>query len=58
MPDTIRARKKHKGRIRHKPDRSGESGEGPQFEVTGQHVIIFVALVFAVLWFAGLLPDP
>jgi len=36
MPDTIRARKKHKGRIRHKPDRSGKSGEKLQFEVTGQ----------------------
>ena len=37
---------------------SGNSGEGPQFEVTGQHVIIFVALVFAAAWAAGLLPDP
>ena len=32
--------------------------ERPEFEVTGQHVIIFVALVFAAAWFAGLLPDP
>ena len=32
--------------------------ERPQFEVTGQHVIIFVALVFAAAWLAGLLPDP
>ena len=38
--------------------RGGNSGEKPQFEVTGQHVILFVALVFAALWFAGLLPDP
>ena len=41
-----------------KRDRSGNSGEGPHFEVTGQHVIIFVALVFAAAWAAGLLPDP
>ena len=46
------------GRIRRKPDRSKNSGEGPQFEVTGQQVIIFVALVFAAAWFTGLLPDP
>ena len=46
------------GRIRRKRDRSGNSGEGPQFKITGQHVVLFVALVFAALWFAGLLPDP
>ena len=28
------------------------------FVVTGQHVVLFVALVFAAAWFAGLLPDP
>ena len=38
--------------------RGGKSGEKLQFEVTGQHVIIFVALVFAAAWAAGLLPDP
>ena len=35
----------------------GNTSEGPQFEVTGQHVIIFVALVFAAAWAAGLLPE-
>ena len=32
--------------------------EKPPFEITGQHVVLFVALVFAAAWFAGLLPDP
>ena len=41
-----------------KRDRSGKNIEGPQYEVTGQHVIIFVAVVFAAAWFSGLLPDP
>ena len=41
-----------------KRDRSGKNIEGPQLEVTGQHVIIFVAVGFAALWVAGLLPDP
>ena len=46
-PSTFRKRK-----------RKAVSSDGPQFEVTGQHVIIFVALVFTAAWFAGLLPDP
>ena len=29
-----------------------------QFEVTGQHVVLFVSLLFAAAWFSGLLPDP
>ena len=32
--------------------------EGPQFEVTGTHVVILVGALFAFAWFAGLLPDP
>ena len=28
------------------------------FVVTGQHVVLFVSLLFAAAWFAGLLPDP
>jgi len=35
-----------------------KSVEKPGFEITGQHVTIFVAFVFAALWAAGLLPDP
>ena len=38
--------------------RKAISSEGPQFEVTGQHVVLFVSLLFAAAWFAGLLPDP
>ena len=45
-PSTFRKRK-----------RKAVSREGPEFEVTGQHVLIFVALVFAAAWLAGLLPD-
>ena len=32
--------------------------EAPTFEVAGQHVVLFVSLLFAAAWFAGLLPDP
>ena len=32
--------------------------EGPQFEVTGTHVVILVGALFALAWLAGLLPDP
>ena len=32
--------------------------EGPQFEVTGTHVVIFVGALFTLAWLAGLLPDP
>ncbi len=32
--------------------------ERPEFEVTGQQVVLFVSLLFAAAWFAGLLPDP
>ena len=45
-----------KGR-RERPHR-GNSGEGPQFEVQGYHVLIFVAVLMGALWLAGLLPDP
>ena len=46
-----------KGRLRRKRVRGTNSG-GPEFEVAGQHVVFFVALVFAAAWAAGLLPDP
>ena len=40
-----------------KRERSGKNlREGLQ--LTGQHVVLFVALVFAAAYFAGLLPDP
>ena len=32
--------------------------EGPQFEVTGTHLVILVGALFTLAWFAGLLPDP
>jgi hypothetical protein len=32
--------------------------EGPQFEVTGAQVLIFITAVLTVAYFAGLLPDP
>jgi hypothetical protein len=38
--------------------RKAISSEGPQFEVTGQHVVLFVSILFAAAWLAGLLPDP
>ena len=41
-----------------KRKRKAVTREGPQFEVTGQHVVLFVSLLFAAAWFAGLLPDP
>ena len=31
---------------------------GPQFEVTGTHVVILVGALFTLAWWAGLLPDP
>ena len=41
-----------------KRERRPKISEGPQFEVTGTHVVIFVGALFALAWFAGLLPDP
>ena len=35
-----------------------KNSEAPNFEVTGTHVVIFVAALFTLAWFAGLLPDP
>ncbi len=55
MPKT--RRRINQAVTRPKRDRP-KSVEGPQFEVAGQHVVLFVALVFAAAWFAGLLPDP
>ena len=45
-----------KGR-RERPQR-GNSDKGPQFEITGLHVLLFVAALMGALWLAGLLPDP
>ena len=58
MPKAPGQRPKQYNKLRRKRERGGNSGEGPHFEVTGQHVIIFVALVFAAAWLTGLLPDP
>ena len=41
-----------------KRDRRPKVSEGPQFEVTGTHVVILVGALFALAWLAGLLPDP
>ncbi len=41
-----------------KRERRPKASEGPQFEVTGTHVVILVGALFALAWFAGLLPDP
>ena len=41
-----------------KRDRRPKAFEDPPFEVTGTHVVIFVAALFTLAWFAGLLPDP
>ena len=38
-----------------KRERRPKISEGPQFEVTGTHVVIFVGALFALAWFAGLL---
>ena len=35
-----------------------KNSEAPHFEVTGTHVVILVGALFALAWFAGLLPDP
>ena len=58
MPKAPGQRPKQYNKLRRKRERGGKPGESPQLEVTGQHVIIFVALVFAAAWAAGLLPDP
>ena len=41
-----------------KSKRERRRTEGPQFQVTGTHVIIFVTALLTVAYFAGLLPDP
>ena len=41
-----------------KRERRPKFSDGPQFEVTGTHVVILVGALFALAWFAGLLPDP
>ena len=34
------------------------TAEEPQFELTGAQLLIFIAVLLAAAWFAGLLPDP
>ena len=58
MPKTRRGIKAVTRQVGRPKRNRPKSVQGPQIEVLGQHVIIFVALVFAALWFAGLLPDP
>ena len=41
-----------------KRERRSKVSEGPQFEVTGTHVVILVGALFTLAWLAGLLPDP
>ena len=41
-----------------KRQRKRKAVSSEQFEVTGQHVVLFVSILFAAAWFAGLLPDP
>ena len=41
-----------------KRQRKRKAIEGPQFEVTGAQVLIFITAVLTVAYFAGLLPDP
>ena len=41
-----------------KSKRERRRTEGPQFEVAGTHVIIFITAVLTAAYFAGLLPDP
>ena len=43
---------------RRKRERRPKAFEGPQFELTGTHVVILVGALFTLAWFAGLLPDP
>ena len=38
--------------------RQKSSDDGPQFVITGTHVLIFIVAVFSAAWLAGLLPDP
>ena len=38
--------------------RQKSSDDGPQYEVTGTQLVIFIALIFAAAWSFGLLPDP
>ena len=49
-----RTRRKQKG-VRHE---RLDFTEGPEFEVTGTHLILFVTALLTVAYFAGLLPDP
>ena len=41
-----------------KRERRPKVSGAPSFEVTGTHVVILVGALFALAWFAGLLPDP
>ena len=35
-----------------------QQDKGPEFEATGTHILILIAVVFAAAWCSGLLPDP
>ena len=58
MPKTRRGIKAVTRQVGRPKRNRPKSVEKPQFELAGQHVVSFLALVFAALWFAGLLPDP
>ena len=49
-----RTRRKQKGVRRERLNLT----EGPQFEVTGTLLILFVTALLTLAYFAGLLPDP
>ena len=58
MPKTRRGIKAVTRQVGRPKRNRPKSVEGPQIEVTGEQLVLSVALVFAALWFAGLLPDP
>ena len=49
---------KQRAAIVRRQKRGDINPEGPQFQVTGTHVLIFIAAVLTAAYFAGLLPDP
>ena len=49
---------KQRAAIVRREKRLGIKPDGPQFQVTGTHVILFITAVLTVAYFAGLLPDP
>ena len=49
---------KQRAAIVRRQKRGNLDPEGPQFQVTGTHVLIFITAVLTAAYFAGLLPDP